>query len=111
MNAMPFPPRSKYKAKPCVIDGIRFASQREGKRFVALRQLERMGEIKLLELQKPFVLHAPNGTTIGKYLADFVYQDKHGETVVEDAKGFATDLYKWKRKHVFAEYNIEISEV
>lgn len=31
--------------------------------------------------------------------------------VVEDVKGFKTPLYKWKKKHVEAQYGITIREI
>jgi hypothetical protein len=31
--------------------------------------------------------------------------------VVEDVKGFKTELYRWKKKHVEAQYGIEIVEI
>ncbi len=120
--------RSKYNAKRTEVDGIVFASQREARRYQELRLLERAGEISDLELQPRFPLSVPSTSgyvrraakalaqggmfTIGEYRADFKYRDwKTVPYVVEDAKGFRTPLYRWKKKHVEAQYGIQIREV
>ena len=117
---------SKYRAKPVVIDGIRFASQKEGRRYQELKLLEKAGEVSKLQLQPRFQLCAPRGMelvrydaddnstmyVIGEYRADFGYWDRRERAyLVEDVKGFKTPLYKWKRKHVMAQYGITIREV
>jgi hypothetical protein len=48
---------------------------------------------------------------IGKYVADFVVMDTRGQIVVIDAKGAATPLYKWKKKHFEAQYGMRITEL
>ena len=108
--------RSKYGAVPLVVDGVRFASTREARRYGELRLLERAGQIWDLTLQPEFPLHAAAicGAEplelVGKYRGDFAYATKDG-TIVEDAKGVRTPLYRWKRKHVEIEYGIRIVEV
>lgn len=107
---------SKYRAKPTVVDGIRFHSQKEARRYQALRMLLRAGEIQDLRLQPEFPLcpwmsdHS-DIRVIGKYRGDFAYETRAGEVVVEDVKGFKTPLYRWKKKHVEAQYGITIREV
>src|SRR5687767_4980106 len=106
---------SKYKAKPHVIDNIRFASQKEAKRYAELKLLQKAGEIRELELQPEFPLHvlAMHRTptlegdivtsSVGVYRADFSYRDgRSGRQVIEDVKGFKTPLYRWKKRHVMA---------
>jgi hypothetical protein len=105
--------RSKYGARPVTIDGIRFASGREARRYAELKILERVGQIWDLTLQAEFVLHVRADVAqqrIGVYRADFVYRTAEG-TVVEDAKGVRTALYKWKKKHTELEYGVRIVEV
>ena len=106
---------SKYRAKPTVVDGIRFASMKEAKRYGELKLLEKAGEITDLELQSVFHLNAANPSQpcfVGKYLADFSYYDaRTRQLVVEDVKGFKTPLYRWKKKHVEAQYGLKIREV
>ena len=46
-----------------------------------------------------------------KYIADFVYYDRDGNLVVEDAKGFRTDLFRLKKKMMMYFKGIEIKEV
>ena len=117
----------KYGAKPTVVDGIRFASQKEAKRYQELKLLERAGEIEALELQPRFVLktllttgmmrHAVKALAgehpvVGSYVADFKYYDLRDTTwKIEDVKGFKTPLYRWKKKHVEAQYGVTIREV
>jgi hypothetical protein len=103
----------KYGAKSTTVDGIRFASQKEAQRYQGLKLLERAGEIENLVLQPSFTLDVGNAAApIGKYKADFEYFDKRtNQLVVEDVKGFKTPLYRWKKKHVEAQYGIRIVEV
>ena len=95
---------SKYRSTKIVIDGISFDSKREGNRYLELKLLERGGKIKDLELQHQFELQPSfrkNGKTIRAitYVADFTYFDlEKMRIVVEDVKGFKTDVYMLKRK-------------
>lgn len=95
---------SKYRAKKIVIDGISFDSKREGNRYCELKLLEKAGKIKDLQLQHQFELQPSfkkNGKTIRAitYVADFTYLDlEKMRIVVEDVKGFKTDVYMLKRK-------------
>lgn len=107
----------KYRAKPCVIEGIRFASQREGRRFLELRMLEKAGEIRELELQPRFPLYAlraSNGEVIkvADYVADFQFREgRDGALVVEDVKGMPTETYRLKKRIFEAQYGMQIREV
>ena len=44
------------------------------------------------------------------YIADFCYI-RNGETVVEDAKGYRTEVYRIKKKLMLERYGIQIKEV
>jgi hypothetical protein len=110
----------KYHAIPTHVDGHRFASRREARRYGELRLQARAGAIRDLELQPAYVLHAPvvnpagaviGLRRIGSYIGDFRYRNRAGAVVVEDAKGVRTPLYRWKCKMVDAEYGIQIQEV
>ncbi len=106
----------KYRAKRCVVDGIRFDSKREAGRYLELKTLEKAGKIERLKLQPEFKLIAhdgsPFGVTVGKYRADFQYFDVcAGRTVIEDAKGVRTETYKLKKRIVEAVHKIKITEV
>lgn len=108
---------SKYHNKPIVIDGIRFDSIREGNRWQELKLLERAGEINSLERQVRFEVVPASRTLSGKnmrpvyYVADFVYKDRKGMAVVEDAKGCKTAVYIIKKKLMNSIYGYEIQEV
>ncbi len=112
--------RNKYRAKPEIVDGIRFASRREAKRYRELKLMEVSDLIVDLELQPKYKLgtddapvlyrsdRCPNGRR-ASYFADFRYLNKlTGETVIEDVKGFDNQLGRLKRAVVEAQYSIEI---
>ncbi len=124
--------KSKYGAEKITVDGQSFASKKEARRFTQLRLLERVGEISDLKTQVKFVLipaqrepdtvGARGGVKKGKlierecaYIADFVYKDNQGETVVEDVKGYkgggAYELFKIKRKLMLYVHGIRIIEI
>ena len=118
--------RSKYRAIPTKVDGVRFASKAEASRYVELKLMEKAGKILGLELQPRFPLRVVLSTgtirgalkatageypVIGHYVADFAYENEMGQRVIEDVKGFKTPLYRWKKKHVEAQYGITITEV
>ena len=55
-------------------------------------------------------LSAKRGGVIGRYRADFSYEELtetggRWDFTVEDVKGFKTPLYRWKKKHVEAQYD------
>lgn len=101
---------SKYKAVKTIVDGIKFDSKREAKRYQELKLLEQSNEIKELKLQVPFILidKSEYGRVI-KYIADFVYI-RDGKQVVEDCKGFRTDVYRLKKRLFEEKYKTEIFE-
>ncbi len=47
---------------------------------------------------------------IATYVADFVYQDKEGNVVVEDVKGYRERIYLMKKRLMLACHGIEIVE-
>lgn len=120
---------SKYKAKKVEVDGIKFDSKKEARRYEELLILEQAGEIKDLKRQVKYILipaqrepdsvGARGGRIKGKlierecaYVADFVYIDTAtGELIVEDVKGMRTSEYIVKRKLMLWVNNIRIKEV
>jgi hypothetical protein len=108
------PKRSKYRAVPTVIDGIRFASKKEARRYSELKMLERAGSVTGLMLQVRYALTILDAKRdyrrLGDYVADFVY-NLNGQHIVEDTKGFRTPLYRWKKKHFEAQYGLQIQEI
>lgn len=119
---------NKYGNTKIRVNGEVFDSKKEYKRYCELSLLERAGEIAGLKRQVKFVLipaqREPDtigprgGVKKGKlleyecsYIADFVYQDKTGATVVEDTKGIRTKDYILKRKMMLYFKGIKIREV
>ena len=100
--------RSKFGAVKVIIDGIKFDSKAEGRRYGQLKLLEIAGEITKLELQPRYDLII-NDVKCGFYKADFRYLD-NGKLVVEDVKGMKTPIYNLKKKLVKAIYGIDIFE-
>ena len=107
--------RHKYGAKRAEVDGHKFDSKAEARRYGELKMLEKAGKIVGLKVHPKFGLRVDMGrrgkTEIGFYEADFHYLSEGGEAVVEDVKGVRTPIYRWKKKHFEAEYGIEITEV
>ena len=94
-----------------MVDGIKFASKAEAKRYGALKMLARANEIEELELQPKFSIDI-NGIHICNYSADFRYVDcREGVQVIEDVKGVKTTVYKLKKRLVEALYGVKITEV
>ena len=104
---------NKYRNyKGYEIDGIKFDSKKEAIRYKQLKLLERAGKISDLHLQVPFevIKKSQYGNAI-RYYADFVYFDKdENKQIVEDTKGFRTDIYKIKKRLLAEQYGIEIKE-
>lgn len=129
----PEPEKRTNKLNAQKTDG--YASKKEAERAAELRWLEKAGKIRDLQEQVKFVLipakyeEIPRIGKRGKpikpkrrciergldYIADFVYIDETGHTVVEDAKGYkggATyQIFVNKRKLMLEIYGIKIKEV
>lgn len=123
---------SKYNAKKVEIDGIRFDSVKESRRFLELRAMQEAEVISDLRRQVKYVLIPAQREpeTVGKrggkikgkllerecsYVADFVYKDAQGNTIVEDVKGYrgggAYEIFKIKRKLMLYVHGIKIIEI
>jgi hypothetical protein len=87
---------NKFRARPVVVNGERFDSKKEAKRWLVLQMLNQSGEIKNLQRQVSIPLFAA-GKKICTYRADYKYE-RNGQTVIEDAKGYQTDVFKIKWK-------------
>lgn len=109
----------KYRNIKVYENGIKIAdSKKENKRLSELKLMERAGEIHNLKLQVPFVLipsFKKGNRTIRetKYIADFTYEDKDNNFIVEDVKSKATKtkVYELKKKLMLFRYDIEIKEI
>lgn len=109
--------KHKYGAKQTIVDGVKFGSKLEAKRWCELQILQRANVIRDLRRQVKIALIGRDGpilTPTGRqanYVADFVYVDtRHGQEVIEDSKGYPTPEYTLKRA-ILAAQNITITEV
>ena len=92
----------KYNNKKIEINGHVFDSKAEARRYQELALLEKAGVISGLRLQPEYELipafkkmHRSFRKTV--YIADFEYVE-NGRKIVEDVKGFKTEVYKLKKK-------------
>jgi hypothetical protein len=106
--------RSKYGNEKTEVDGILFDSIKESGRYLQLRYLVKLGQIKDLRMQVPYELTV-NGEKVASYVSDFVYYDiATGETIVEDVKSIFTrklPVYRLKKKLMKSIYGITIAEI
>ena len=119
---------NKYKSHKTSVNGVIFDSKKEYDRYIELTLLSRSGAIKGLKRQvkfelipaqyEPDIINPRGKVKKGKlieravsYIADFVYTDENGKTVVEDTKGFRTKDYIIKRKLLLYMHGIRIKEI
>lgn len=109
---------TKYGNRKTFVGTELFDSQHEADRWVELTLLQKAGEITDLKRQVPFLLipeiKSDSGKVISRktqYIADFVYTNKDGKQVVEDAKGYRTEVYNLKKKILLWRYGILVKEV
>jgi len=95
---------SKYHNSRPTVSEIVFDSAAEAERYLALKDMAKCGEITDLVLQPAYEV-LPSFSCQGKhhhsitYRPDFGYTESStGKRVVEDVKGFATDVFKIKAK-------------
>lgn len=102
---------SKYHAKKTKVGDKTFDSKKEANRYVELTLMEKAKAIQDLHTQVafPLIKKSKYGREI-KYIADFTYYD-NGKFIVEDTKGFRTDVYKLKKRLMAELYGIEIKEI
>ena len=107
---------SKYYSKKTIIDGIKFASKKEAKRYLELKLLLKVGKIRDLILQPRFKLQEgfrKNGKTYYpvSYVADFQYL-QNDMIRIEDVKGMKTTVYLLKKRLFEYKYpNLTIDEI
>lgn len=105
---------SKFFAKKTEIDGIKFDSAKEGRRYEELKLLEAEGKVSGVVRQKSFVLQAGFIDNEGhsqrpiRYVCDFFYYNTETKQwVVEDVKSSYTrqlPVYKIKKKMFLLHY-------
>lgn len=115
----------EQKATGMLLDGrmVEFASKREQARYGELALMQKAGDISDLQFQVKFELIPPQVRDDGtkergiSYIADFVYKDQNGKTVVEDSKGYRNPSsatyakFVMKRKLMLWVHGITIKEV
>lgn len=105
---------SKYRAKKVHSQGLTFDSKKEHRRWCELQLLERGGVIAGLKRQVRIVLYGRDGPLQGPsgrlltYVADFTYRENDVD-IVEDVKGYKTDVYRLKRA-ILAAQGVVIKE-
>lgn len=114
--------KSKYGNKKTTYKGIKFDSKGECERYKELKLLENIGKIEELKTQVKFKLQPSykiGNKTIRAitYVADFTYysiKKKNGiefrDFIVEDFKGYKTQVYRIKKKMFEYKYGVEIKE-
>ena len=112
---------NKYHNKKIEYDGIIFDSKKEGNRYWQLKQFEKLGYIKDLKMQVPYLLIDTiryKGKTYPKtqYYADFQYIEvSTGKIIVEDVKSEITrkdKTYRIKIKLLLTKYpEIDFEEI
>ena len=87
-----------------------FDSKKEANRWNELKLLERANIIHDLRRQVGFTLieKSKYGRKI-TYISDFTYYE-NDQLIVEDTKGYKTDVYKLKKRLMAEKYGIEIKE-
>ena len=118
--------RGKFNNHVTHVDGFRFASKAEARRYCQLKDMETRGEIEDLRLQVPFPLYSctvyadPDAPTraekVCDYRADFTYwrEEEPGVRtyIVEDTKGGPlTPLFRLKAKLFRLNYGYDIRVV
>lgn len=108
--------KSKYRNIPTEVHGIKFDSKKEADHYLFLKSELDAGRISNLVLQPSFEIAAAvyiggKKHQVRKYIADFSYTNAAGDYVVEDVKGFKTDIYKLKKHLVMERHGIEVIEI
>lgn len=109
------PRQHKYHAQAVSVDGVRFPSKREARRWEQLKLQQALGLITRLARQVPLPIQVVNLetgeiVTVARYYVDFTY-DRDGRRCYEDAKGMKTETYLLKKKLVEAQHGVRILEV
>ncbi len=108
--------RNKYNAQARTVDGVRFDSKAEARRYGELKLLCAQGYIAGLRIHPRYELQAAFTDGRGKrhrgifYEADFEYQES-GQMIAEDVKGVQTTVFRLKRKlflYRYSEYDLRI---
>jgi hypothetical protein len=114
------PARSKYGNRTTFVPELNrsFSSQHEAEVAVGLWRRQQAGQIRALAFQVPYDLIVEGearSMVVARYVADFTYLERGADgvwrLVVADAKGFATPLYKLKKKLMKACLGLTVEEL
>lgn len=100
------PRTGKILAHKPVVDGIRFDSELEARRY---RDLKGDPLVRDLRWQVPFAFEE-GGKILFRWISDFIYRRGDGPEIIEDVKGMKTPVYRLKKKLIEARHGITISE-
>lgn len=108
---------SKYRNKKVIVDSLEFASIKESRRYIELKNMQLSGQITNLKMQVPIEC-VVNGELICVWVADFYYEQPSNIPgiplkIYEDVKSAMTrkiPVFRLKLKLVHALYGIEIHE-
>lgn len=95
---------NKYHARKTTVYGITFDSKREAEYYLLLREKQRLGEIKSIDLQPTYTLLDGFRDNTGKeqkpitYTADFLVEYDDGRREVIEVKGVRTRDYQLRKK-------------
>lgn len=103
--------QNKYGNKKVIIDGFKFDSIKESKRYLFLKSEKEAGRIYGLSLQVPYRI-VIDGWLICVYKCDFEYfLAKNDKCITEDVKGMRTAVYLLKKKLMKAVLKIDVIEI
>lgn len=105
--------RSKYGNAPTEYRGRVFHSKKEAAHAATLDLLKKAATPKerVVKVEYQVPIHLDIGAVhVADYIADFVVEYGDGRKEVQDVKGFRTDIYKLKKKLVFALHGVKIIE-
>jgi len=102
--------RPKYGNTPVERDGIRYDSKAEHDYRGKLDLLVRANEITGYDYHVQIPLIASTGELVGHYEVDYLVYMPDGSQQYHDVKapGTVTDLFRWKARHVKAQYGVDV---
>lgn len=102
--------RSKYGNQRIERDGIWYDSLAEYNYRGKLDMQVRAGEITGYDYHAQIPLLTSDGKLVGYYEVDYLVHMPDGSQQYHDVKapGTVTDLFKWKARHVKAQYGVDV---
>src|SRR5262249_61502067 len=97
----------KFNAIKVEIDGIKFDSKAEARRYQDLKLMPQVSNLRAHPRFPVFV----QGVQVCTVVLDFAYRDSLDRWHYEDVKGADTPISRLKRKMVEAEYSIKVEVI